>query len=268
MSAAALALRRGCRVVVQTHGMVMPDPRLKSRVLDAVATGSVLRTAHTVFALTEAERAGLMVLSGRPGASVQLIPNGVPRQRIATDSPQEHPVVMFLARLHPRKQVMAFAEAARLMIGRGTAARFEIIGPDEGDLPRLLDFVAQHDLGDRVVYRGPIAQGKAPAELRRAAVYVLPAVREVFPMTVLEALSVGTPVVLGQDCGIAAELQSRGAVTISDTSPADLAACIERLLADGDYRAAQLAAASDCLDTWCSVEAIGDQLEQSYAGRG
>ena len=42
-----------------------------------------------------------------------------------------------------------------------------------------------------------------PARMAAADVYVLPSVREPHPMSVLEAMSVGLPVVVTNDCGLA-----------------------------------------------------------------
>jgi glycosyltransferase involved in cell wall biosynthesis len=111
-----------------------------------------------------------------------------------------------------------------------------------------------------------VPQGTADDELRRAAVYVLPAVREVFPMTVLEALSVGTPVVLGEDCGIAAELHRRRAVNVSDGSPSDLADQITRLLPGGPDRLERIACGLESIDSWFSIEAVADRLALAYEG--
>lgn len=269
LSAARMALAQRTRVVVQPHGMVMPDPRLKARVVDAMATRNVLHRAAAVLALTDGDRDGLGAVARRRLSTLNTIPNGVPRQnRPPVQERCETPVVTFLARLHPRKRVLAFAEAARILVEEGQRVAFEIFGPDEGDLQALTTYIAQHDLGQHVHYRGPVPMGGACDQLRRAAVYVLPAVREVFPMTVLEAMSVGTPVVLGRDCGIAGELERRGAAAISDGTPMDLARQICRLLPGSADRTLCIVEAARALDEWCSIEAVVRQLEQAYvAGR-
>jgi glycosyltransferase involved in cell wall biosynthesis len=266
LPAARIALGAGRRVVAQPHGMIMPDARLKARVLDALVTRNVLRRASTVFSLTDADRDGLATVANGSLPSLAMIPNGIPRQRVASKADRsDPPVVMFLARLHPRKRVLAFAEAAQLMIARGSNARFEIFGPDEGDLPALQAFVAEHALGERVVYRGTVPQGASCDELRRASLYVLPAVREIFPMTVLESMSVGTPVVIGEDCGIAPELGRRGAAVVSDGSPADLATRCLEVLADEALRARLIDRATDSVATWFGIDSVAERLTAAYS---
>jgi glycosyltransferase involved in cell wall biosynthesis len=265
LSAARIALTQGRRLVVQPHGMIMPDRRPKSRAMDALATRGVLRKASAVFTLTEQDNAGIADVVGDALPTRRMIPNGITRPSIPVSNERGNPpVVMFLARLHPRKRVLAFAEAAHMLIDRGVKAQFEVFGPDEGDLARLDAYIAKHGLADRVVYRGTVPQGKACEQLRRASVYVLPAVREVFPMTVLEALSVGTPVVLGEDCGIAAELKKLGAVNVSDGSPSDLAEKITRLMPGGPDRLERIACGIDSIDNWFSIGAVADRLALAY----
>ena len=48
-----------------------------------------------------------------------------------------------MARLHPRKRVMDFCRAAEQLIARHALAHFSIVGPDDGDLPAVRDFLAQ-----------------------------------------------------------------------------------------------------------------------------
>jgi glycosyltransferase involved in cell wall biosynthesis len=263
--AANLVLSGGNVLAVQTHGMVMPRSGALARTVDAVATRRALGSAAAVLVLTETERLGLATLLGGRGARIRAIANGVPapaeQPRIERSAP---PVVMFLARLHPRKRVLAFAAAARLLVDMGSPARFEIFGPDEGDLPALRAYLDEHRLTDRVKYLGPIPQGGACDQLRRAAVYVLPSFGEVFPMTILESLSVGTPVVLTTDCGISAELAGRGGAIVTDGSPERLAAAIDRLLRDGELRADQIVAGNACVADWLSIEAVGAVLEEIY----
>jgi glycosyltransferase involved in cell wall biosynthesis len=266
LGAARLTAARRRRLIVQSHGMIMPDQRTAARALDAVATRPVFAAAAAALVLTEIEQAGLTeVIAGIGGSPPILIPNGVPAPAGLVDQCRPGPpVVMFLARLHPRKRVLAFAEAARLLVESGSDAMFEIIGPDEGDLPELRNRIAADSLGERVIYRGAIGAGQAPDELSRAAVYVLPAVREVFPMTVLEALSVGTPVVLGRDCGIAPELARRGAATVTDGSPETLAAAVAELLQSDSLRARRIESGMRAVDEWFSIDAVASRLESIY----
>lgn len=267
LSAARIALVQGRRLVLQPHGMVMPDQRTKSRVVDRLATREILHRASTVFALTAEDGDGLAAVAGAPLPRLRMIPNGIPRQAVGPAAERtDPPVVMFLARLHPRKRVLTFAESARRMIEQGSDARFEVFGPDEGDLPALRNFISANGLTDRLVYRGALAQGMATTELRRAAVYVLPAVREVFPMSVLEALSVGTPVVLGEDCGIAPELRRRGAASVCDGSPAAIAAACTRLLSDAALRAQQTERGLESIQSWLGISTVVGRLEEAYQG--
>ncbi|MGH1525413.1 glycosyltransferase [Leifsonia sp. L25] len=67
---ALLVQRRRLPFVVQPHGMVRPDRRLKARIFDALATRAVLRAARVSLALTDAEVADLIAMTGGgPGPS-------------------------------------------------------------------------------------------------------------------------------------------------------------------------------------------------------
>ena len=260
---AAQLRRRGRKYVVQTHGMVMPDGRLRARIFDAVATSAVLRRAQAVLTLTDAELAGVRAVARGPIKAVP-IANGIavpnmptPRRGTMTAEPE----VLFLARLHPRKRVMTFALMAELLRSRGVTARFTAIGPDEGDLVNLKGFVARTGA---LVYEGTIAQGRGIERIAAADVYVLPSFGEVVPMSVLEALAAGTPTVITSDCGIAPELERRGAALITDGSPEQLASAVERLLADPTLRSALAAAGGQVLADTFGISAVADELERTY----
>ncbi|MCI4658240.1 glycosyltransferase [Cryobacterium sp. ZS14-85] len=262
---ALAALRRSRRVILQTHGMVMPDSRLQARVLDAVAIRRVLHRASAVLYLTQREQQGVFTVSGGQ-AKLAGITNGIAALGPNTPSPISNLSndVLFLARLHPRKRVMAFAEMARLMIGLGSSAHFSIVGPDEGDLAELSKFIAEHKLDSRLSYEGAIPPGAGAARLGQSSVYVLPSRGEVFPMTVLEALSVGTPVVIGNDCGIAPELQSRGAALVTDGSPKELSEAVSKILSEGELARDLIANGRRAVDEYFSISAVVDQLEALY----
>lgn len=215
--------------VLQPHGMVMPDRRLKARMVDAMFTKRVLRKARRVIHLTDREKFGLSSIV--PLANLKQLDNAIDLSARPDFAKTDRNLsVIFLARLQARKRVLEFAEAALQILANGIDAEFDIIGPDEGQLKPLQHLIEQAGSPTRLRYRGAISQGESLGYLRRADVYVLPSRGEVFPMTVLEAISQGTPVVIGDDCGIADILLEHGAAAITDGSVQSQVEIITELL--------------------------------------
>lgn len=250
--------------VLQTHGMVMPDNRIKSRLFDSLGLRRLMTRAASVLALTAAEASGLAAVAPI-NDRVQRIRNGIESApRFARpDASEGRPEVLFLARLHPRKRVMAFAKMALLMTQAGVDAEFSVIGPDEGDLSALKSFIKEHKLTN-LKYEGTIAPGTAQERLSRADVFVLPSTGEVFPMTVLEAISVRTPTVLTSDCGISAELEEQGAALVTDGTPAELARAVSALFTDVTVRSDLELGMGRAMSETFGISAVAERLEEIY----
>jgi glycosyltransferase involved in cell wall biosynthesis len=266
LGAARLARQLEIPYLIQTHGMVMPDTRLKARVLDIVSTRPALRGASSILVLTEKEKRGVLAVSPDSKRDVRLIRNGLSNE----SRPKSHshelglPNVLFLARLHPRKRVIAFAEMAHILMKRGVVASFAVVGPDEGDLDSLHRFIEKHEM-PAFEYEGPISPRFAASRLARASVYVLPSMGEVFPMTVLESLSVGTPVVLTKDCGIAEELSSLNAALVTNGSPEELADAVQSLIQPGPGFKDLTAGMRHAMSKFFSISNVADELDELYA---
>ncbi|MDX6222851.1 MAG: hypothetical protein QOD91_1905, partial [Frankiales bacterium] len=138
------------------------------------------------------------------------------------------------------------------------------VGPDEGDLAEFLAFVESKGRSDRVRYEGAIEPARVRERMARATVYVLPSVDEPFGMTVVEALSVGTPTVVTDSCGIGADLAARGAVTVSPPAASQLADAVYALLTDPAKRQAMGEAGRQAVRDAYGIEAVVDQLEAAY----
>jgi glycosyltransferase involved in cell wall biosynthesis len=266
LCAGVLLRRAGVPYVTQTHGMVVPDARPHAKAIDRALTLGVVRGAATRFVLTDAEEAALDELLGVPGTTVRLA-NGIeiPAQPGVPTEPLD---VLFMARLHPRKRVMDFARAAEALIGEGHDATFSVVGPDDGDLPHLIRFLATHPhLDGRLRYEGPLPHDKALERLSRAGIYVLPSVDEPFPMTLLEALAFGVPSVCTSSCGVAATLVAENAAVVAPPGATHIQAAVRVLLDDPSRRIELSGRARTAASCAFSAEQVAEQLLVAYGRR-
>lgn len=249
-------------LVLQTHGMVMPDNRIAAKILDKIATRPVLSSAKCVLALTDDEAAGLSEVA-KGSIRTQMIANGVAKSMTAADDRNQREI-LFLSRLHPRKRVLYFAQMCQILVERGIDAKFSVVGPDEGDLHDLLAFTKENSLGNYMFYEGPLPSGRGTERLAAAAIYVLPSVGEVFPMTILEALAARTPVVTTRDSGIAPTLEKLEAAVVTDGSPVEMANAVERILNNKDFSSTLVSNGTKALETNFSIEAVSNRLISIY----
>lgn len=250
-------------VVLQTHGMVMPDKRWVTRAIDHLVTRPTLKRATSVLYLTDRERYGVDEVAGRQ-AHIRYLPNGIadigPRTRTMNDDAS---IVVFCARLHPRKRVGAFLEMAALLCRASSQFRFIVAGPDEGDLCLVEDFIRSHPTLP-VSYIGALSGKEARQLITDAHLFVLPSRDEPFPMTVLESLALGTPAVVTDTCGIAERLHDLDAISVTDGSPQQLAKAVRQLANESTWRA-RSRRGQEAVRTHFSIAAVADELLSLYS---
>jgi glycosyltransferase involved in cell wall biosynthesis len=263
LPAAAMARRRGIPYVVQPHGQVDPSSHPLARLIDRVATRSVLRDAAAVLTLTPEEERGLHALDAGP-LRLHHLGNGVP---VAPDSPMPtgRPEVLFLGRLAPRKRPVLFAQMAADLLSAGVDASFALVGPDEGEGPGVQAVVDRVGDPQRLRWEGPADPRATSARLAKATLVVLPSVDEPYPMSVLESLAVGRAVVVTDTCGLAPMVREEGCGRVVDASPEALEAAVREWLADPQEQARSSARALAVARGRFSMEAVAGQLEDVYA---
>lgn len=259
---ALAALRAGKPLVLQTHGMVDPSEKLLAKVLDAVAVRRLLRGADAVLYLTPHEREGLDAVVGAPLAKAVRLVNGTPAQEERPPL-SGAPRILYSARLQARKRPVDFVDAAPAVLAAHPDAHFVVAGPDEGELGAVRARIGALGLTDRFTVPGALSSAEVLAELRRAHVYVLPSVDEPFPMSVLEALSVGVPSVVTHSNGLARDIAAAGAGLAVDPGPAGVSAAVLSLLAPAANQAASLAARELAAGSF-SMDAVLDTLLPVY----
>jgi glycosyltransferase involved in cell wall biosynthesis len=177
----------------------------------------------------------------RPG-TVQVVPNGIhldpfqsaadPAFRLAlTGGTTNRPIVLTLARLWWRKGLNYLLEAAALV----PQAMFVVAG--EGPERELLETQARDaGIAARVVFLGQ--RDDIPRLLAACDVFVLPSLFEGLPLSVLEAMAAGKPVI-ATDVGGTAEavIEGRTGLLVPPRDPLALASALSTVLNDRNLAA-------------------------------
>lgn len=260
---AHLVMGLGIPYVVQAHGMIAPRAGRAGRLFDQLAVRRVLAGASTVLYLTDQERDGLQTVAGDRELPLVRLTNGVPLYPdTASDLDDERsPEVLFLARLQERKRPLDFVEAARRLVDSGVQARFTLVGPDEGEAAAVSAAIADYP---QITWEGPVDTGAGPARVGRADVYVLPSVNEPYPMSVLEAMSVGRPVVITDECGLAEVVRANGCGIVVTPGAENVLAAMQTLLDDPAEAAAMGRRGRETVVRTFTMDAIASELLGLY----
>ncbi|MDN4645142.1 glycosyltransferase [Arthrobacter sp. PsM3] len=264
LPAATEVRRRKLPYVLQTHGMITPSNHPLAGTVDAVWTKRALEGADTIFYLTPQERLGLSNVTRAP-LNLKELHNGVPETRGTLATAEAAIEVLFLARLHSRKRPLMFVAMAKALHSKYPDVRFSIVGPDGGEGPAIEIAIRKSGMGDALRWEGALSPEDTTSRINRSTIYVLPSVDEPFPMSVLEALSLGKPVVVTDSCGLAAAITEASAGTVIDSSLESLVVSIDRLLANPDYRKSVGVRARVLAEQKFSMKAVCDQLQLAYS---
>ncbi len=171
-----------------------------ARVSRRLADRATARRPAIVLAVSEAVGRALPS-AGYDAGAVRVIPNGVDVGSIRRKAEPRAvlpagfdgaPLVGIVARLERVKAVDVFLRAASIVAAERPEARFVVAG--EGPMrPELEALAVTLGLGDRVAFLGWV--DPAVALIARLDVCVLTSVSEGMPITVLEAMALGVPVV-------------------------------------------------------------------------
>ena len=186
----------------QTHGMVIEDNRMSTRVFDFLFTRFALNHSRMNFLLSTQEQAEISPLGLK--CPISILPNGIAvPDKVDLKSNHSTPNIIFCSRLHARKRPEWFLSLAKYASLNNLDANFLIFGPDGGELQSIVKEINSNPALTRVKYKGSLAPSEVQDVLLQSSLLVLPSKNEPFPMVVLEALSVGTPVLIMPSCGIA-----------------------------------------------------------------
>jgi glycosyltransferase involved in cell wall biosynthesis len=193
----------------------------------ATAEGIIVPSAH-VGGLVESEL-------GVEGDVISVCPQGGPGWLPAPGASPGNTkgsYVLFIGTLEPRKNVHGLLDAYAALLTRWPQAPpLVLAGRMTPDSDRWLEAATRPPLAGRVEYRGYV-----PAHAKRelyegARLLVLPSFDEGFGMPVIEAMSLGVPVV-ASDGGALPEVCGGAALLVNPNDRGSISNAIERVLAD------------------------------------
>lgn len=158
--------------------------------------------ARFVVTVSDFNRRYLEAISPDGADKLVRVLNGIDVERFAPNgTPPASPFrILSVARLVEKKGLHHLVEACRLLDGRGIDFECVIVGKGRLRSP-LTAAIKEAGLRKKVRLLGPRSQGEVLEEYHKAHVYALPAIvgsdgnREGLPVSIVEALSCGVPVV-------------------------------------------------------------------------
>jgi glycosyltransferase involved in cell wall biosynthesis len=181
--------------------------------------------------------------------------------------------ILFVGTLEPRKNVGGLLQAyAQLVRKWPDAPRLVLAGRAVALSEPYLETLTKEPLASKAVHLGYVADSEREALYKGASVLVLPSFNEGFGLPVLEAMTVGVPVIAANR-GALPEVLGDAGMLIDPEDPDSLTAALERMLTDTAL-ARRLAARGlrrtrlfDWVDSARALRVAYDEAVAFHAGR-
>lgn len=199
--------------VILLNGMLHPwclnQSKWKKRLALALGYKAMLNNAACLHLGNQAEAELIRPLKLQ--AKTRIIPNAAPDSAFNYSSDSNHfrkqyladskcRYILFLSRIHYKKGIDLLVRAFHALPAEHDPIRLVIAGPDDGYLAQVIRLIHSLQLEDRVIYTGPLYGEIKWQALAGADLFCLPSRQEGFSVAILEAMAMGVPVVISDEC--------------------------------------------------------------------
>ncbi len=188
--------------------------------------------------------------------------NSVHSLRSSDFSSQSPATLIFLSRIHPKKNLEGLIEALSLV---HFDIRLKIAGMGEADyIAKLKNLATEKGISEKVEWVGELFDEEKFSFYQNADLFVLPSFNENFANVVIEVLSTGTPVMISEEVGLANYVMENGLGWTCSTTAADIASKLDAIFQQKEKLAAIRLKAPAIIEKDFSPKNLTDQYVREY----
>jgi glycosyltransferase involved in cell wall biosynthesis len=230
---------------------LMPELHTAANIrADESLAKNILQKAVALIAISENTRADAVRLLSVDPERVRVIYPGVPEVYFgAQPRPAEHPYVLYVGTIEPRKNIDTLLDA-----WQGFRLRHDfdlvIVGSSGWGSEKTMARLASRPQSVRysrpegVVYLGYVPEDELPGLTAGATAFLYPSLYEGFGFPVAQAMAAAVPVITSNTSCLP-EIAGEGALFVDPRSPAEIQAALEKLLTSPSLRDRLRTAGSD-----------------------
>lgn len=213
------------KILYHVHGALLLDQFPNESIKWQTRIKGLFEESDIVICLSKSWRDGILDIA--PHSYIEVVPNSVrlPQPEHERSMGSSSAELTFLGLIGERKGVFDLLKVLKRLIDDRYKVNLNIGG--NGEIDRLTSEIKELDLSENVRYMGWISEKEKDIVFRKTDIFVLPSYGEGMPMSILEAMTYGIPVISTCVGGIP-ELVSDGETGFL-INPGDLDALYEKI---------------------------------------
>ncbi len=219
-----LAVRNKVPTIFTAHSFAFTDgASIFRRLIAPLSERIAARYTKKIICVSEYDRQLALRYKIAPAEKLITIHNGV--EGVKGSSIEKERIFICVGRLAYPKEYILLVEA--FASTRLSDSKLVIVGdgPDKG---KIKTKIKRLKLEDRVILLGELSPVEVAEEMQKAACFVLISKHEGLPMTILEAMSAGLPVIASNVGGIPEEIDKSCGILVQNTQE-DIANALQTL---------------------------------------
>jgi len=189
-----------CKVIAQIHGSDFED-FITKRAVNRWLARRMLAAADVVIVLSDRWKAKMASIS-KKATVVKLFNPACPPERRTVRKSDGALTVLFLGELSLRKGTYDLLHCIKEQRSYYEKKRVKFIIAGNGDVEEVKKIVERNVLNDVVSVPGWVSGDVKKSYLSNADIYILPSYHEQMPMSILEAMAYGLPIISTRVAGI------------------------------------------------------------------